>query len=181
MSLSVGAPVRVYLHSLVRRLLYSHLTPSTLSSSPSSSSSPLPNSHLSTVLQRTPILTRPLLLPHRSMGDSVWCSWSMHADENSADWADDHTCRGGHCCIVEASRVRCTNTHSVCRVWISAVFLFSFCRVSKMVDLEKNLLHKLETYTYLEGIFLTLKGIWLDLCFSLCGVRSTWLCAFVPL
>lgn len=31
-SLSVGAPVRVYLHSLVRRLLYSHLTPSTLSS-----------------------------------------------------------------------------------------------------------------------------------------------------
>lgn len=31
-SLCVGAPVRVYLYSLVRRLLYSHLTPSTLSS-----------------------------------------------------------------------------------------------------------------------------------------------------
>lgn len=62
-SLSVGAPVRVYLHSLVRRLLYSHLTPSTLSSP----------SHPSSVFQCTPILTPPLLLPHRSMGDYVWC------------------------------------------------------------------------------------------------------------
>lgn len=63
-SLSVGAPVRVYLHSLVRRLLYSHLTPSTLSS---------PSLPPSSVLQCTPILTLPLLLPHCSMGEYVWC------------------------------------------------------------------------------------------------------------
>lgn len=48
-SLSVGAPVRVYLQSLVRRLLYSHLTPSTLSStSPPTrpqSASALPSRH----------------------------------------------------------------------------------------------------------------------------------------
>lgn len=60
---SVGAPVRVYLHSLVRRLLYSHLTPSTLSS---------PFLPPSSVLQCTSILTLPLLLPHRSMGEYVW-------------------------------------------------------------------------------------------------------------
>lgn len=51
MSLCVGAPVRVNLRGLVRRLLYSHLTPSTLSSP-----SPPPSS----VLQCTPILTLPL-------------------------------------------------------------------------------------------------------------------------
>lgn len=56
--------MRVYLHSLVRRLLYSHLTPSTLSS---------PSLPPSSVLQCTPILTLPLLLPHRSMGEYVWC------------------------------------------------------------------------------------------------------------
>lgn len=50
-SLCVGAPVRVNLRGLVRRLLYSHLTPSTLSSP-----SPPPSS----VLQCTPILTLPL-------------------------------------------------------------------------------------------------------------------------
>lgn len=50
----LSAPVR-YLHSLVRRLLYSHLTPSTLSSPTAPS---------------TPILTPS---SHRSMGDSVWC------------------------------------------------------------------------------------------------------------
>lgn len=51
---SLSAPVR-YLHSLVRRLLYSHLTPSTLSSPTALS---------------TPILTPS---SHCSMGDSVWC------------------------------------------------------------------------------------------------------------
>lgn len=63
-SLSVGAPVRVNLYSLVRRLLYSHLTPSTISS---------PTLPPSSVLQCTPILTLPLLLPHCSMGENVWC------------------------------------------------------------------------------------------------------------
>lgn len=63
-SLFVGAPVRVYLHGLVRRLLYSHLTPSTLSS---------PSLPPSSVLQCTSILTLRLLLPHRSMGEYAWC------------------------------------------------------------------------------------------------------------
>lgn len=62
--LFVGAPVRVYLHGLVRRLLYSHLTPSTLSS---------PSLPPSSVLQCTSILTLRLLLPHRSMGEHAWC------------------------------------------------------------------------------------------------------------
>lgn len=63
-SLFVGAPVRVYLHGLVRRLLYSHLTPSTLSS---------PSLPPSSVLQCTFILTLRLLLPHCSMGEYAWC------------------------------------------------------------------------------------------------------------
>lgn len=65
-SLSVGAPVRVYLHSLVRRLLYSHLTPSTLSS-------PSLPPVLSPPVHSHPDTPPFLLLPHRSMGDYVWC------------------------------------------------------------------------------------------------------------
>jgi len=78
-SLSVGAPVRVYLHSLVRRLLYSHLTPSTLSSP----------SHPSSVFQCTPILTPPSfhIAPWVTMSGVTIDACLLLAPVNATDWA----------------------------------------------------------------------------------------------
>lgn len=109
-SLSVGAPVRVYLHSLVRRLLYSHLTPSTLSS---------PSLPPSSVLQCTPILTLPspltallhgwicLVLQSMHVCCLPWQTPQMESLLSLPHWAaearrrpgaspleNDHTCRG---------------------------------------------------------------------------------------
>lgn len=57
MWLSVEAPVRVYLHRLVRRLLYSHLTPFTLSSPfLTAVLSPLMHSHPDTPSPQTTLL-----------------------------------------------------------------------------------------------------------------------------
>lgn len=109
-SLSVGAPVRVYLHSLVRRLLYSHLTPSTLSS-PSLPPvlSPPVHSHPDTLSPPTTSLHGWLCLVLQSM--HVCClPWQTpqieslyslppraaearrHPDAPPSE--NDHTCRG---------------------------------------------------------------------------------------
>lgn len=112
MCLSVGAPVRVYLHSLVRRLLYSHLTPSTLSS-PSLTPvlSPPVHSHPDTPSPPTTSLHGWLCLVLRSM--HVCCfPWQTPQFESLFSlppWAAEarrhpdaptsenkHTCRGSH-------------------------------------------------------------------------------------
>lgn len=111
-SLSVGAPVRVYLHSLVRRLLYSHLTPSTLSS-PSLPPvlSPPVHSHPDSPSPPTTSLHGWLCLVLRSM--HVCClAWQTPQIESLSSlppWAtearrrpdslpseNDPTCRGSH-------------------------------------------------------------------------------------
>lgn len=118
---SVGAPARVYLHSLVRRLLYSHLTPSTLSSPPSPfyllTPAPL-------VLQRTTIPTPPSTSYHIAPWVTVRCDDQMHVCclpwrvKRKIERIEFVSCwppRGGGATtpaeegVVEAGRARCTN------------------------------------------------------------------------
>lgn len=129
-SLSVGAPVRVYLHSLVRRLLYSHLTPSTLSS-PSLPPvlSPPVHSHPDTPSLPTTSLHGWLCLVLRSMHvcclpwktpqiESLFSVPPRAAEARRRPWCNHHRRVSCHLetttpaeeVIVEAGRAQCTNT-----------------------------------------------------------------------
>lgn len=123
-SLSVGAPVRVYLHSLVRRLLYSHLTPSTLSS-PSLSPvlSPPVHSHPDSPSPPTTSLHGWLCLVLRSMHVCClpWQTPQIESLFSLPPWATEarrhpdslpsETSTPAEEVIVEAGRAQCTNTH----------------------------------------------------------------------
>lgn len=174
-SLSVGAPVRVYLHSLVRRLLYSHLTPSTLSS-------PSLPPVLSPPVHSHPDTPPFLLLPHRSMGDYVWC----YDQCMSAALPVPPPSSGGR----GSEAPRCTTTRVKKRphlqrksqsrpagrsaqtllpvVWISAVNSYTLKR--SLVDLRIS--HCTNTkHTHIVREYVVFSGVWLDLCWTCCGRR----------
>lgn len=140
-----------------------------------------PPSHPSTVLQCTPILTPPLLLLHRSMGDYVWC----YDQCMSAACPDKHHSLSSLCLlgrlrlgdalmhhhqkmttpaeevIVEAGRAQCTNTLS--------------CSLDQCISLynteEKHCCTNIK-HTHIVREFFVIDGVWLDLCLIFCGKTS---------
>lgn len=123
-SLSVGAPVRVYLHSLVRRLLYSHLTPSTLSSPslspvlsppvhshPDSPSPPTTSLHgwLCLVLRSMHVCCLPWQTPQIESLSSL-PPWTTEARRHLDSLHQKKTPPAEEV-IAKAGRAQCTNTH----------------------------------------------------------------------
>lgn len=170
-SLSVGAPERVYLHSLVRRLLYSHLTPSTLSS-PSLPPvlSPPVHSHPDTLSPPTTLLHGWLCLVLRSM--HVCClPWQTPQIESlfslppraaearrrpdAPPSENDHTCRGSHSWGWQGTQV-----HKHSHLQFGSVRFISYTEEKRClfgISCCTNIIH-----THIVRDYFVIKGVWLD-------------------